>query len=389
MTFRLVDQGWGQVLEQAAQADTGVLRIICPFIKKGALERLLTGPRSGGVQVVTRFSLSDFAEGVSDIAALRLLLEQGAEVRGVRNLHAKLYLFGETQSIVTSANLTQAALSRNHEFGFVSADAAVAAQCRGYFEDMWRRAGANLTLERLDGWTSKVTRYCAEGGRPGHKGGLGDEGVDIGISPPSTPVPGRDPADVGQAFVKFLGESSNREPLSWSTIGEIERAGCHWAVAYPASKRPRRVEDGDLIFIARLTEDPADIRVFGRAIGLRHVPGQDDASPEDIALRPWKAKWPSYVRVHDAEFVAGTMANGVSLNEMMAALGADAFASTQRNAAKGEGNTDPRRAYSQQAHVELSAQGLDWLSTRLDAAFETHGKIPVDTLAALDWPEVP
>lgn len=83
------------------------------------------------------------------------------------------------------------------------------------------------------------------------------------------------------------------------------------------------------------------------------------------------------------------MANGISLNEMMEALGTDAFASTQRNAARGEGNTNPRQAYLQQAAVELSREGLVWLSERLDAAFQAHGKIPEETMATLDWPAVP
>jgi hypothetical protein len=67
-----------------------------------------------------------------------------------------------------------------------------------------------------------------------------------------------------------------------------------------------------VIFIARLTHDPNDIRVFGRAIGMHYVPGRDEASPQDIARRNWKATWSRYVRVHHAEFIAGTMANGVS-----------------------------------------------------------------------------
>jgi hypothetical protein len=84
--------------------------------------------------------------------------------------------------------------------------------------------------------------------------------------------------------------------------------------------------------------------MFGRATGLREVPGRNDAPPEEVARRPWKAKWPRYVRVHHAEFVVGSMAKGVSLNELMYSLGADSFAGTQRNAARGEGNTDRRRA---------------------------------------------
>ena len=102
--------------------------------------------------------------------------------------------------------------------------------------------------------------------------------------------------------------------------------------------------------------------------------------PPTSRFRPWKEKWPRYIRVHHAEFVAGTMENGVSLNELMDRLGANSFAPTQRNAARGQGNTNPRRAYLQQAAVELSAEGFSWLGERLQAAFDTHGKVPQDTL---------
>jgi hypothetical protein len=49
MTFRLVDAGWGAELTQALQADISALRLISPFIKLGALERLLAlSPQSVG-----------------------------------------------------------------------------------------------------------------------------------------------------------------------------------------------------------------------------------------------------------------------------------------------------------------------------------------------------
>src|SRR5262249_18336623 len=155
-------------------------------------------------------------------------------------------------------------------------------------------------------------------------------GADAGILI-TPPMPSPLVADARQAFVKFLGDADTRVPLNLPTIEEIKGAGCHWAVAYPTSKRPSGVESGAVTFISRLTRDPNDIRVFGRAIGLRHVPGRDDATPEDVLRRPWKAKWPRYVRVHHAEFVAGSMSNGVSLNELMDSLGSDSFAATQRN----------------------------------------------------------
>lgn len=382
MTLRLVDSGWSTELAQALQVDTSVLRIISPFIKLGALARMLElSPQS--VQVITRCNLDDFAKGVSDIAALRRVLAVGGQVRGIRNLHSKLYLFGASRAIVTSANLTGAALDSNHEFGAVTDDPASIATCRAYFDRLWTLGGADLSAAQLDSWEATVVEHRAGGGNPPAGPSLGDFGADAGIGPlPPTTLPVV-VADAAQAFVKFLGESGSRVPLSCSTEDEIERAGCHRVLAYPATKRPRRVKDDALMYIARLTEQPNDIRIFGRAIGMAYVDGRDDASAADIARRPWRTTWSRYVRVYQAEFLAGTMTNGVSLNALMEELGANAFAATQRNAAKKKGNTNPRRAYLQAADVELSTEGKAWLRDRLQAAFDIHGTVPSAVLAAV------
>lgn len=142
------------------------------------------------------------------------------------------------------------------------------------------------------------------------------------------------------------------------------------------------------MFIARMTRDPNDIVIFGRALGLRYVKDRDDATPEDIERRKWKVRYPHYIRVYGGEFLAGTLANGVSLNERMEEFGPDSFASTQRNQTSGAGNLDPRLAYRRRGDVELSPQGRAWLTTQLNHAFERHGQIPTADLKALDWPKV-
>ena len=162
-------------------------------------------------------------------------------------------------------------------------------------------------------------------------------------------------------LLNFLGMGNNRVSLSVTTIEEIRQGGSHWAALLPCQQAAKGREGPRVIFMGRLTSDPNDIRVFGRAIGMAYRAGRDDASPADIELRSWKEQWSRYIRVHDAEFVAGTMENGVSLNELMDSLNADSFASTQRNATRGKGNTNPRHAYRQQAAVELSAEGFFWV----------------------------
>ena len=386
MTFRLVDGRWDEEFTEALCDDASELRIVCPFIKVGALQKLLRHhPKL--VQVITRFNLGDYADRVSDVAALRKLLEVDARVRGVRNLHAKLYLFGKKRAILTSCNLTEAALSRNHEFGMVTSDGTIIEKCLEYFENLWSVAGNDLVGDQVDAWDRTVTDYWMGGGRPHARGDLEDFGVDAGIieTPPAqVPIVVSEPS---QAFVKFLGSNNNRFQLSDLIFEEIQRAGCHWTVCYPTNRRPRGVHDGAIIFMGRLTRNPNDVRIFGRAIGIAYKPGRDDATEADISQRPWRERWSHYIRVHHAEFVDGVMENGVSLNKLMDTLGADSFATTHKNAARGEGNTDPRAAYRRQPHVKLSAEGLSKLSEWLQEAFDSYGKIPQEGLDKLDWPD--
>jgi len=392
VTLRLVDAQWGSELTAALRADPSELLIICPFIKTGALERLVSlHPKA--IRVITRFNLADFADGVSDLAALRKVLAFGGQVRGVRGLHAKLYLFGDSCAVVTSANLTAAALDRNAEFGAVLRGAGEVASCRSYFDQLWSRAGSDVTSAQLDGWQEVVARHRAAGGWQGGGMGLGDFGADlaqgVGSGAPATPAtPVGSMSLATQSFVKFLGMGSDRVALGASTKSEIERAGCHRILAYPKGKRPTGVHDGALMFIGRLTRHDSDndIRIFGRARAYAHEPGVDDATWADIARRDWRQTWPHYVRVRDAEFVNGTMANGVSLNELMSTLGADAFAATQSNRkanlAKGAKtlNENPRTAYRQQPAVRLSTDGQAWLAARLQQSFALHGAVPKATL---------
>lgn len=386
--FRLVERDWGRVFTEAIAADNSRLRIVCPFIKVNAIRQLLSRVMPQRIEVITRFKLDDFAKGVSDIGALRTLLNAGAKIRGVRNLHAKLYLFGDSQAVLTSANLTEKALTRNHEFGCLAGAPGILARCNEYFEALWRRAGRDLAASLLDEWDREVTGFLAQGARPSQADGLGDAGADLGnVASPDEIFPMLD--GPGQAFIKFFGESHDRAPRGWTVLREVQRSGCHWACTYPRGKRPRSVADGALMFMGRLVSDPSDILVYGLANGMRHVPGRDDASEEDLKRRGWKSKWPHYVRVHHAQFLAGNLENGVSMNLLMETLGSEAFAPTQRNASRGEGNTNPRKAYNQQASVELTPNGASWLMAKLQVAFERHGKMPPAVMESeLDWPTV-
>ena len=395
--LRLVDKEWGREISNALRADASELRIVCPFIKKGAIRRILEHSPSK-IQVITRFSLADFAEGVSDIPALRELLDTGADIRGIKNLHAKIYLFGNSRAIITSANLTRAALGRNHEFGLVAEDESLIKACRDYFDNLWNRAGKNLTSKQLGKWDKEVTSHLHTRGRFSKAHGLKDFGANINI--PISPIDRINRAksfkippavaSASQAFVKFFGTGTTegRVDLSRSVLDMVRDADCHRVLSYPTDYHPRQVNDGDVMFISRMTKNPNDHRIFGWAIATEHNDERDKATDEDIAQRSWRKQYGSHIRVDnevfEVEFIDGTMKDGISLNEFTDTLWSDSFAPTQENILKGEGNTNPRNAMARKSHMRLSEDGFAWLTDKLQEAFAKHGKITASDIEESD-----
>ncbi len=378
MSFRLVDTGWDYLLTESIREYNSSAKIICPFIKKGVIDRLLKVGKPKSLQVITRFNLGDFYSGISDLASLRILLDNGAMIRGVRGLHAKLYLFGNYCTIVTSANLTDAALNHNQEFGFIAKDKNIFSACNQYFDNLWNRAGKNLTFERIEKWEAKIKYHqanCCPGGIPAD---LTDEGTDVGLPSGSNSRPIAI-NDAPQTFIKFFGIGRNRKARSEKIIDLVKESACYKVCAYPKNRRPRSVKDDAVMYMGWLVKDPNDVMIFGRAIGMSYQEERDDATEKDILKRKWIEHWPHFIRVHNAVFVSGNIDNGVSLNELMETLGSDAFITTQHNARKGKGNTDPRRAYRQQPAVALSKDAQSWLNDRFQELINQYGQIaPVD-----------
>src|SRR3954464_3906357 len=98
MSVRLVDSNWDRELRDGLAVSGGTWRVACPFLKAPVVSSLLQHAALDTIHVVTRFSLRDFAAGVSDIAALRAIIQAGGEVRGLRGLHSKVFLFGSQRA---------------------------------------------------------------------------------------------------------------------------------------------------------------------------------------------------------------------------------------------------------------------------------------------------
>ena len=402
--MRIIHGNWREELLKTNLKRKAKLRIICPFIKEQTIRDIVKTCRPSEIQIITRFNLNDCYEGVSDLSALKFLLDKDATIQGIKGLHSKLYIYGESKAIITSANLTQAGLNSNHEFGCAVTDQTLIDSCNEYFDKLWANGSNNLTNEKLLAWMSEVENIKLSGGKNSgpKKPKLKDHGRKANDIAPNPNVPSFDfdafssqrtrRRKFNQAFVKMLGKSDDREPLDYPVLDELKRSGSYWSLGYPNSQRPRQPKDGDIMFLGRLTKGPNghDIAIFGRAVAMQHVDERDVASADDKAapLQDWRNTWDKYIRVYDGEFVAGVIGNGVLLSELMDTLEHNSFLPTQRNRKAKKGNLNPRLSFMQSPSVQLSEEGFYWLSDRLEQQFDLFGKTPIERYKDFYWPTV-
>jgi hypothetical protein len=104
-------------LRQLLASSDGPVRIASAYVTD---RELLASVRCGDIRLVTSLLPMDIASGSTSIETLRVLIESGVKCRCVPDrprLHAKVYVFGTSSAVVTSANLTESAFDSNIEVG--------------------------------------------------------------------------------------------------------------------------------------------------------------------------------------------------------------------------------------------------------------------------------
>lgn len=93
--------------------------IFSPWIKKDALMDLTSSSnwKDLNIRVLTRSKEINFLDSSSDIEAYEELLDLGAEIRTLENLHAKIFVADNNKAILTSANFTNAGLGISRSGG--------------------------------------------------------------------------------------------------------------------------------------------------------------------------------------------------------------------------------------------------------------------------------
>jgi HKD family nuclease len=119
--MKLLKGNWELTFKQLLAESKSSVMIISPFVTMRAyhLLRPYLENRQLSCKLITRLNLNDFVSGVSNPKALCELAGVGAEVKSLRGLHAKVYLFDDKWAVVTSANMTAGGLKNRHEWGLL------------------------------------------------------------------------------------------------------------------------------------------------------------------------------------------------------------------------------------------------------------------------------
>jgi len=101
----------GRLLEEHCAKGGDSFTIVSPFVKYGALERVLSWlPEDAPVEIFVRWNPDDLAAGVSDLSVWNLVrARESCTLYMAAMLHAKIYAT-ESWALVGSANLTDAGM---------------------------------------------------------------------------------------------------------------------------------------------------------------------------------------------------------------------------------------------------------------------------------------
>jgi len=118
MKISIIKSPWQNIFIDLLKSANQKILLTSPFIKNQTAKIIVENCSRNipEFKIINSFKLSYFYKGASDLSALKTLIDIGANIKSVHNLHAKLFII-DNSAIITSANLTPGGLRNNWEYG--------------------------------------------------------------------------------------------------------------------------------------------------------------------------------------------------------------------------------------------------------------------------------
>lgn len=362
--------------------------IISPFVKTQMARKLASIINDNEVKctIVTRFKRQNFVDGASDLAALEELLDAGANIYALKNLHAKLYVIDKDTVIIGSANFTTGGFKLNHELCVMfNKEDEITAEFLGYCENLLITIKSCnesiITQELIDKEKDEVNKIVQKTNNNCKTYSQKEYGAlieEISITDSEDIIQNafdsnNDEIDEG-IWLKFEGVASSRydnknkyEPFIPKTIKAA-------ITCYPESKKPRRVREGDYVYIAVLSEDEHGKQMpIIVARGRSHAFHEDQIAKGDLLKeRVWIKDWPAYCILYDMERLDTEIVNGIKHSQVLASFQNQLYVSSK-------GGTRPieklKLCHLQKSAIQITNMAKEYIDHEFDKLAKKYGVI--------------
>lgn len=252
------DRRHRQRLSQLLTECTDTVRIASAYVTE---RQLLTTAPKRDVRLLTSLSPIDIASGATSIESLNALLDLGVECRCLPprpRLHAKVYIFGTSHAVVTSANFTCNGLDSNIEAG-IETTGSEAHLLAAWFDGLWDTASP-VTVEQLSDLQRQTSALRREFAKLKAKAKVKLQSLPVPTSKTALTDSLQQLFDSATRF--FVCNTDRREGTRTATGGFLLEEEMHnrgYAAAWEDFKYPSHME---------LVEPGNAIFMFAKAVGI-------------------------------------------------------------------------------------------------------------------------
>ena len=137
--IRILKSPWKSDFIRLVEGARRSIHLASPYIKKD-IAKLIVNHANPDVKInyLNSFKLSNFYRGASDLEAIEILHDNNVTLKSYHQLHAKVFIFDETKSVVTSGNLTSGGLLNNYEYGLLIDDDVLSSKIADDYQAIFR-----------------------------------------------------------------------------------------------------------------------------------------------------------------------------------------------------------------------------------------------------------
>jgi len=391
MSIELLSENHGDELKKLILSSRENLYIISPFMGTSTCKELSNVIKNNKLncKVITRFYRENFIQNVSSIDGLLSLLNSGAELMALKNLHTKLYIFDDNCSIITSANFTFNGFYSNYELGLkIDDEFEIIQKCIDYFNVIWDKINefnqkhnneAVITEKLLEEERIIINKLSSQRTTSTENWNNTIKGAEISIKPTQnidiiekvftyTKYSNIDISSGG--WLKFTSGSKERHDPEKNYFYEDNEFTLKHTF-FP--KQPIGIKKGEKMYLAAVSKDSDGVDtpiIMARCI-VEGFDGKNVIEGKFKDWMNWMADYPYFIECKNIEVIKGAVKNGISLLEAYRILKGDIYPSQLNSNISFE---KIKKFHHQKDKIRITKVASDYFDNELEKRFSKYGK---------------